>query len=341
MDDLVFELPVPSAFAVKRAAVQVYTHKGEWLQGPIQVMSDSGPRYTMGVFSLLDKLNSAYVDVRHTLLAPPGVPQGFVPTINVHPNGWNEGEVKLVKTAVEATWRELAGAIHCEFDVYGYHDIRVGAGSGSSSALVQAAIRATAADLEIDFMASDQLAFIHARIEQGADPLHLTKPAVVATRVNLGRFARPLGERMPKLIGVTWDAGPPVRTTSVKFKYSEDEFLLWKVRWASLERAIRFADDSRVARLAVESARDNQTRNPKVDFELLEEAVASFGAAGFAVAHTGSYHTALFPVDAPPTRLQEYVERVQSRSKGNDPPSDNFRVRQFDTAKAAKGRFVQ
>src|SRR5882724_4100077 len=322
MDKLVFELPVSSTFDIERydvaghaeATARVYAHKGDWLQGPIQVTSPSGPRYTIGVFSLLDNLNSAYVDVRHTLLASPAAPQGFVPTINVHPNGWNQGEVKLVKAAVEKTWRELAGLIHCAFDVYGYHDIRVGAGSGSSSALVQAAIRATAADFGVS-LRSEKLQSIHSEIERGADPLHLTKPAVVATRVNLGGCARPLGERTPRLTAVTWNAGSPVRTTSVKFEYSEDELLLWKVRWASLERAIRFDDDDRVARLATESARDNQTRNPKVDFELLEEAVASFGAAGFAVAHTGSYHTALFPADTAPAKLQAYVARVRSQSK--------------------------
>lgn len=129
-------------------------------------------------------------------------------------------------------------------------------------------------------------------------------------RVNLGRPVRALGERNPRLRAVTWSAGPPVRTRDVVFRYEDPELLLWRVRWASLERAIRSGDDRRVARLAAESAIENQRRNRNVDLALLKAAVSHFGAAGFAVAHTGTYHVALFESSTLDREISSYTAFV-------------------------------
>ena len=146
MVEYVFELPAdpPPPSMRARGRSRALTHKGEWLQGPVPIIKDSEERYTIGVFSLLDDLNSAYLDVRKKNAANIRGPGTFAPAINIRPNGWNAGEVKLVEQAVVETWREVGAGERCSYDVYGYHDIRVGAGSGSSSALVQATIRATA-----------------------------------------------------------------------------------------------------------------------------------------------------------------------------------------------------
>ncbi len=309
------------------------THKGEWLQGPVPVIRGGVEVYTIGVFSLLDDLNSAFVDVRKRTIDGAPAKRDFTPAVTVHPNGWNDGEVRLVKKAVLETWRQLSRKERCAYDVYGYHDIKVGAGSGSSSALVQAAIRATA--LEHGVSVSDAiLSTIHGRVEPGADALHLSRPAIVATRINLGRPVRPLGERMPELRAVTWSAGPPVQTSTVPFEYDDEGLLSWRVRWTSLERAVRSADDARVARLAIESARENQKRVPKVDIGLLEAAVADFSAFGFSVAHTGSYHTALFPKDTADKALDRYKKYVLKNSAGGA----DQRIETFNTAEAAARR---
>lgn len=339
---LTLEMPTVEVPRPDLATARVYTHKGELLQGPIPVPGETGERYTMGVFSLLDNLNSAFVDVRlrrtTASLRPGDVPQ---PEPIVHPNGWNDGEVSLVRKAVVATWRAVTSRSTpapgepvelCSYHVYGYHDIRVGAGSGSSSALVQATILATAAEHGVS-LSDDELSEIHSQVESGADPLHLRTPAVVATRLNLGRPVRSLGNRTPRFRAVVWSAGPPVRTDRVRFEYDDDLLLLWRVRWASVDRAVRSEDHARVAVLATESARENQGRNPNADIALLEQAVSDFGALGFAVAHTGTYHVALFAeatADAVITRYEEHV--------ANHTTDGPVEPEHFDTADAAVRR---
>ena len=123
-------------------------------------------------------------------------------------------------------------------------------------------------------------------------------------------------------------------TSSVQFKYDDEALLLWRVRWTSLERAVRSGDDARVARLATQSARDNQDRNPKVDMGLLEAAITKFGAAGFAVAHTGSYHTALFKKDVDEKVLNSFTRYVLRNSK----EIADRQIDIFDTAQAAERR---
>ena len=115
-------------------------------------------------------------------------------------------------------------------------------GIGLHSALVQAAIRATAAE-HINELADEKLSAIHAEVEYGADPLNLTEPAIVATRLKLGRPLKVLGHQHPDFLAVTWSAGKTRQTASVEFGYEDEEFLLWRVRWASLEKAIRAGDN--------------------------------------------------------------------------------------------------
>lgn len=335
MANHIFELPAAREPASLRAMGQArsLTHKGEWLQGPIPVIRNGVEVYTIGVFSLLDDLHSAFVDVRRRPADSTTLAGTFTPVVRIHPNGWNDGEVEIVEKSVRATWLELGAGERCSYDVYGYHDIKVGAGSGSSSALAQAAIRATALE-HVPELDNALLSAIQSRVEPGADPLHMRRPAVVATRIDLGRLARPLGERTPDLCAVTWSAGDPVETSKVQFEYDDETLLLWRVRWTSLERAVRSADDVRVARLATESARENQHRVKKVDIGLLEAAVTDFGALGFSVAHTGTYHTALFPSAVPAKVLNRYREYVSKRSEG-DPGQ---RIESFNTAQAAARR---
>ena len=82
METLRFELP-GAPTTIPRAAVEARTDKGEWLQGPIEVMSGSDRRYTIGAFSLLDDLNSAYVDVRMTTIEDPVASGTFDPLFPV------------------------------------------------------------------------------------------------------------------------------------------------------------------------------------------------------------------------------------------------------------------
>lgn len=327
-----FVLPPPRP-AAWRGTARVFTHKGEYLQGPVGVTIDGHERYTIGVFSLLDDLNSAYVDVRRTPWA--GGPQDKppLPEVRVHPNGWNEGEQQLVVAAVRTTWQELGAGEPCGYDVYGYHDIRVGAGSGSSSALVQATIRATASEHDAE-LGGDLLAALHSRVESGSDPIHTDRPEIWATRLQLGRPVRQLGERNPSFVAVTWTPGGAVRTTGVRFAYTDEELLLWRVRWASLERAVKSADDARVARLATESARDNQSRNPNANLAQLEAAIEQFGALGFSVAHTGTYHTALFADFIDRDTTERYRQMVASTT---GVPLNEIDV--FETGQSARRRY--
>jgi hypothetical protein len=117
MQEYTFELPTEEQHPTARGTARVFTHKGEWLQGPIPVIIDGEERYTIGVFSLLDDLNSAFVDVRKRLA--PREPQGaeqpgaFTAAVRIRPNGWNDGEEKLVRRAVEETWREVGNGERC------------------------------------------------------------------------------------------------------------------------------------------------------------------------------------------------------------------------------------
>jgi uncharacterized protein involved in propanediol utilization len=337
MDSLRFHLPanrVPSrerSLVGGKATARVFTHKGEYLQGPAVVEVDGVERYTMGVFSLLDDLHSAFVDVRATRDETGEGMKSGVPTIEVAPNGWNEGECELVQRAVIATWDHMDLAKDLSYRVYGYHDILVGAGSGSSSALVQAAILATAREhgVELD---EESVSTIHSLVESGADPLGQTKPAIVATRYALGRPIRQLGWRTPQFKALTWSAGKPVRTRDVEFAYDHETLLTWRVRWASVERAVRQGDDARLARLAMASALENQVRNPNRDIDLLADAVENHGALGYCVAHTGTYHTALFPASAPSEQLVAFSQRVTRKSESHPMPQI------FETASAAERR---
>jgi len=330
MAEFVLPSPRPAAW---RATARVFTHKGEYLQGPVTVTIDGRERYTIGVFSLLDDLNSAYVDVRRSEWTGAAQDDPQLPEVRLHPNGWNEGEQQLVVAAVRATWQELAGNEPCEYDVYGYHDIRVGAGSGSSSALVQAAIRAAASEHDAE-LSPELLASLHSRVESGSDPIHTDRPEIWATRLQLGRPVRRLGERNPNFVAVTWTPGGGVRTTAVRFAYTEEELLLWRVRWASLERAVKSANDRRVALLATESARDNQSRNPSANLAQLEAAIDQFGALGFSVAHTGTYHTALFEASTDPETTELYRQMVAATA---GVPLNEIGV--FPTARSARRRY--
>ncbi len=319
---------------VTRATARVRTHKGEYLQGPVPLGPGPDSDYTIGVFSLLDDLNSAYVDVRlrDDPSAPP-VGTSSPASITVQPNGWNDGEVLLVRAAVTETWRFLKQSVSCSYEVFGYHDIKVGAGSGSSSALVQAAILATAAEHGVRLVESEILE-IHGKVESGADPLTQKLPVIVTTRRREPVVF--LGEEMPDFRAVTWSAGPAVRTSEVNFDYKDEEFLMWRVRWASLGRAVRTGDAPRVARLAMKSASENQRFNPNADFGLLETAVERFGALGFAVAHTGTYHTALFAADTGNDVIEGYKHFVRSSTSDTSAP---VKPENFSTRAAARTRY--
>jgi len=71
-----------------------------------------------------------------------------------------------------------------------------------------------------------------------------------------------------------------------------------------------------------------------VDTNLLEAAITKFDALGFAVAHTGSYHTALFAKDTHKKTLESYREYVLKNSAG----IGDEEVQVFDTAQAADRR---
>jgi len=335
MDSARFRLPTQrtpsrSRPVAGKATARVFTHKGEYLQGPVAIEVDGVERYTMGVFSLLDDLHSAFVDVRATR-DHRVADNDEGPPVVVHPNGWNPGECELVKRAVLATWAHLELDEDIAYSVYGYHDILVGAGSGSSSAVVQAAILATGREHQVSLDEST-VATIHASVESGADPLGQTKPEVVATRYPLGRPVRQLGWRSPNFQAVTWSAGAPVRTSDVEFVYDEETLLKWRVRWASVERAVRQGDDARLARLAVSSAQENQSRNPNQDLKLLVAAVEEHGALGYCVAHTGTYHTALFSVSALSEDVKSFARQVTRDSRNHPMPQI------FDTRIAAERR---
>jgi uncharacterized protein involved in propanediol utilization len=326
-----FVLPRRDGPRVVRGTAQAFTHKGEWLQGPIPIQVDSTERYTMGVFSLLDDLNSAYVEVIKSF-DPASSPS--LPTICIAEGGWNAGELAIITKAVLETWRELAGNETCRYDVYGLHDVRVGAGSGSSSALAQAVIRATAAE-HVASLSDETLQLIHQNVEPARDSRHLGYPAVAASRYRFGRPIKPLGHRTPHFKAVAWSAGDPVATLSVRFEYSEEEQLQWRVRWASLERAVRSYDDDRVARLSMESACEcNKKHNKLADFDLLNAAVKDFGARGFAIAHTGSYHVALFGKDD-----LEGAKRFQAHVLANSFKIHEGTIECFDTAEAVRKRW--
>lgn len=317
-----------------RATAEVFSHKGEYVQGPISVVIDGIERYTIGVFSLLDDLHSAFVDVRAHAENSGSVNLDAAdcePVVRVQPNGWNAGEVQLVSQAVLAAWRWLRPNDVMRYDVYGYHDILVGAGAGSSSALVQAAILATCREHGVP-VSDGQMALLQGSVERGADALTRELPAVVATRLKTDSPVTQLGYRTPRFMAVTWSSGAAVRTDEIVFRYSGDELLLWRVRWASVERAVRRGDDTRLARLATVSALENQERNPSRDLELLQDAVTRFGGIGFSVAHTGSYHTALFPEAAPVESVGAYRKFVQSST-----PAGTI-VDVFHTAAAAARR---
>ncbi|MDR6687896.1 uncharacterized protein involved in propanediol utilization [Arthrobacter sp. 1088] len=319
------------------ATAEVFTHKGEYLQGPIPLVVDGRERYTMGVFSLLDDLNSAFVDVRAHKHSPIGSHAQYQtgddsPAVSVHANGWNDGEVKIVTISVVATWKWLKIKEKPHYEVYGYHDILVGAGSGSSSALIEAAIIATAREhgRELDY---EEIYSIHAEVESGSDALTYPQASVVAGRLPLTSPVKVMGWRPPSFKAITWSTGDSVSTGSVKFSYTEPEMLLWRVRWASVERAVRTGDSRRLATLAMASADENQKRNISRDLPLLIHAVSNFGALGYSVAHTGSYHTALFPSTVERDLLDSFSDHVRTHSKHLA-----TEVRVFDTTQAAERR---
>lgn len=169
-------------------------------------------------------------------------------------------------------------------------------GLGSSTSDVTAAIRAVGDAYGLDIPA-ETIAGLAVEAEVASDSTMFDDRAVLFA-FRGGYVIEDFGGRLPPLevLGFNTDlTGTGVDTLSYPLAcYTPDEVAALGPLVGELRRAVRAQDARLVGRVASASARINQSRLPKRNYDFLERLVERVGALGLQVAHSGTVAGLLF-----------------------------------------------
>jgi len=160
-----------------------------------------------------------------------------------------------------------------------------GLGAGTSTAEALGAVRAVAMAFGTRFAPDDEAALCLAA-EGAVDPLMHEGTILFASR--RGRILRHLSP-IPRIAVIGGFAGYG-RTTDP----ADNAFPPMQDVFASIASALRTGDVMALGEACSQSARANQTRNPNMAWEAVQDVAKDVGAAGICVAHTGSAIALLF-----------------------------------------------
>jgi uncharacterized protein involved in propanediol utilization len=269
------------ALVVPGRAIQV-SHWGEVVQGPVHHHG----RVVTGLITLPRR------DRRSTAEFSPRACGCEVADVDVQP-----AHAEKARRAALAALR-LGGRAGLAGELRVRNNIRTGCGSGSSTADVIAAIRATASAIGATIPAAvvQRMAW---EIEGASDPLALLgddRTVIYGSRT--GELIRVQPYPLPAMVCLGFNADPRsavlTETLVGREGYTRKEVRDFAGIVARAELGIITGRVEHVARAATESARMNQRRVRTPRFEKLVELVTEAGGLGLSVSHSGTVAAALF-----------------------------------------------
>lgn len=212
----------------------------------------------------------------------------------------------LLKTvrAIEITL-DLLGIDGCEVHVSHFSNIPCGKGNGSSSADAVAGIRAVVSACKTR-LADQVLGQILCIAEGAANPAHLSRPVLFAHRD--GWIMHEFNARWPEFLalGIEFD-GTLLTDALIPARYDVNDLREQAILIRSLARGFAFGDIAEIARVSSRIATWD-SRLP-YDHHWISGLVKDYGAAGYAVAHSGVVAALLWPPGERARRAREAAER--------------------------------